>query len=182
MQALPDGCLVGVVEEPQRRIFVVRGPDGRTYPSTGRHTRRADRARRRHRRSPSASPAATTWRCWPRPPVFGQPGLLPPELPWAYVYDDPRPASGRASRRLVVTDVRAPDDFELPRLAPQPTVATRPGEEVVALVGWEATPSRVLAEMPLAHAIDLHVHGVLLPHVSDVPALVLSADARARRC
>jgi cellulose synthase operon protein C len=181
MTLIPGGCLVGVVEEHQRRIFIVRGPGDRTYT-----TIQAPSSAREPRRPAPPEIAASFAGCdsvavLAVVPVFGQPGLLPPELPWAYVYGDPRAAADAdRSRRLVVTDVRPPEELELPRLAPQPTTATHRREQVVALVGWQATPSRVLAEMPLADEIALHVHGVMLPEVSDVPALVFSADDSGR--
>jgi hypothetical protein len=177
MTALPGGCLVGVVEEHQRRIFIVRGPGDRTFTAIQAPSQAREPLPPAPPQIAAGLAGCDTVAVLAGPPVFGQPGLLPPELPWAYAYGDPRAAAGAGElRRLVVTDVRPPEELELPRLAPQPTAPTRPEERVVPLVGWEATPSRVLAEMPLADQIDLHVHGVMLPQISDVPALVLSAD------
>jgi hypothetical protein len=50
-------------------------------------------------------------------------------------------------------------------------------ERPTYLRGVEATPKRLLMELPDADALELHVHGVLLPDVSDVPVLVLSPGA-----
>lgn len=177
--AVPGGtCLVGVVEEHQRRVFLVRRSNGRTVvviqPPEEAVMPRAP--------APRAVATALTGcagvAVLAAPPIFGQSGLLPADLSWAYLHGDPReaPADGKNRSRLVVTDVRPPESLELPRLALQSTAPSHPGERVSALVGWEATPSRVLEAMVQADEVDLHVHGVLSSQVSDVPALVFSPD------
>ncbi|MCA9709195.1 MAG: CHAT domain-containing protein, partial [Myxococcales bacterium] len=79
--------------------------------------------------------------------------------------------------RLVVSDVEAPAALGLPHLRPW-----RPerGDEVTALLGTEATPSRVLAAMPNADEIEFHVHGLVDLTLSDTSHLVLSPDADGR--
>jgi cellulose synthase operon protein C len=177
MTGLPEGCLLGVVEEHQRRFFVVRGFDDQMYTEIQELPSLLGPRPAAPLKIVASLTGCESVAVLATGQAFGQPRLLPGEVAWNYVHANPRAAAGDGlRRRLVVTDVRAPEELELPRLAPQPTTAGR-GEEVIALVGWEATPSRVLAEMPRADEIDLHVHGVLLPQTSDVPALVFSPDA-----
>jgi len=112
------------------------------------------------------------------PAFLGRSQILPEQVAWGYL----RSAAGRAPRRenvsrLVVQDVEIPSRFALPRLWSRHTRA-EPGEALVNLSGFQATPTQVLRRLPEADLIELHVHGLLDPTVSDAPALVLASDER----
>lgn len=190
----PAGCLVGVVQDFVRTLFLVRGPDGHLR---GRFERSAGPRSAPGEPPPLRLPAAmlpALRGCGPiavvaTAPVFGAANLLPPELPWAYLgaVADPAPppptarrragAPGEVApaprRRLVVSAPDQPVGLQLPLLRRSWPVAAA-GEDLVELHGARATPAAVLAGMAAADAIELHVHGVVDPRVSDAAALVLS--------
>ncbi|MCB9714680.1 MAG: CHAT domain-containing protein [Myxococcales bacterium] len=113
------------------------------------------------------------------PPVSGRAGLLPPEIAWSYRVGPERdpPPTHASPQRLVVADVEAPEALGLPHLRPW---RPEPGDGVTTLLGTEATPSRVLAAIPSADEIELHVHGLVDLTLSDTSHLVLSPDADGR--
>lgn len=108
-------------------------------------------------------------------PVLGRADLLPGEIAWGYLDGGRRPPPAPVARRLVVSDVRPPDELRLPRLQPVPAEAG-----AIALRGPAATPARVLDEARAADEIELHVHGIVDPSLADTAALVMSADERGR--
>lgn len=110
-----------------------------------------------------------------RPPLEGRPGLLPPDVAWSEVVRrGPAPVPGKGPR-VVVASVAQPASLGLPALsAPPPS----PGE--VRLEGPAATPSRVMQAARDASVLELHVHGVRDPEMSDASSLVLSPEPSGR--
>jgi len=128
------------------------------------------------------------------PPLHGNPDLLPPELAWSYGAGDHvagdrgvahQAASGNhvetaatASRGLLVADVEAPAALRLPRLTGRPALVDSAG--ALVLRGGDATPQRVLAELPSVDEVELDVHGLVDLGQSDASVLVLAPDADGR--
>jgi hypothetical protein len=75
----------------------------------------------------------------------------------------------------VVSDARPPEGLVLPFLPAHSSPRTV-DRTLVWLRGAEATPARALARLGEADAIELHVHGLLDPELSDAAALALSPD------
>lgn len=105
-------------------------------------------------------------------PLNGRSGWLPDDLAWSF-------ASGFAPRavqpgpRLVVSDVGAPPELKLPRLAAR----TRDAAGLAidrSLTGAEATPDRVIAAMRDAAYIELDAHGLVNPASEDAAMVVLA--------
>ncbi len=121
-----------------------------------------------------------------RAPIAGQPALLPADLAWSYRVGQGHlrrdQTSTIAARRLVIADVRPPASLGLAALAPwhDTTVKTvesgHPDDPLTTLTGAQATPRRVLAELPRATTIELHAHGLVNPTVSDAAWIALSPE------
>ena len=109
-------------------------------------------------------------------PFLGRSGLFPGHVAWGYLQkgEQTRPLPEHPVR-LVVHDVEAPANLELPRLGRQ-LFAGAPYRQLISLRGIEATPDQVLRRLTMADFIELHVHGLLDPRVSDAPSLVLSPN------
>jgi tetratricopeptide (TPR) repeat protein len=170
------GCLVAFSRHFLRSLVLVRGPDGQVDGHFDAHT--PPSAQEDPRLPPALQPALRG--CGEvaviaRAPVLGAAHVLPPDLPWSYVGSDARPAPSPAGprRRLVVSDPDLPGDLPLPALR-RVRVTPAPDEQVVELHGARATAAALLAEMPAADSIELHVHGVMDPRISDAATLVLS--------
>lgn len=120
-----------------------------------------------------------------RPPIAGQPGLLPPDLAWSYRVGQGHlrrdvPAVLVPPRRLVIADVLPPPALGLAALAPWQADVAAPGEPRTTLTGGQATPSRVLAELPHATTIEVHAHGLVNLAVSDASWIALSPEPGGR--
>lgn len=180
---LPARCLLGLAVDDERTLLLARGPEGslagryeasRTTPLASAAGLVPEELLRPLRACEQVAVLA-------RPPLHGRSELLPVDMAWSYF--TPR-ASALASppvppRRLVVAEVQAPPELQLAalRLWRAPGLAEAPSVE---LLGAQATPSRVLAEMRRATEIELHVHGLVRPEVSDAAVLVLSPEAGGR--
>jgi cellulose synthase operon protein C len=112
-----------------------------------------------------------------RPPLHGKAALLPPGLPWAFVGGPAKPASRRAPRTVIVTDVVPPEaSLQLPRLEPG---AAFPVDAVI-IRGSAATPARVLAELAEATYVEINAHGVADIAAADASFLALSPEPSGR--
>ena len=113
-------------------------------------------------------------------PFLGRSGLFPGEVAWGYLQrgEDVRPRPGHPVR-LVVHDVEAPANLELPRLGGQ-LLGGSSDTQLISLRGIEATPDQVRRRLAMADLIELHVHGLLDPRVSDAPSLVLSPNEQGQ--
>jgi hypothetical protein len=180
----PERCTLAVALDDERMLVAARDEAGR---SVGRLARRRTvmpapaelvPAELRRRLAGCAELHVLAL-----PPLNGRPDLLPPELAWSYGAGAPPPAVTRAPpaaappRRLVVADVSPPPSLGLPALQPYSAPAGRADR---ILRGVDATPARVLAELPNADEIELDVHGFIDLGVSDASMLVLSADSQGR--
>ncbi len=176
--AAPAQCALAVSVDDTRGTAAVRGPDG---AATGAYTEVGTAVAWDDATLVPAALRAALRGCrsvavFARPPVHGHAGLLPVELPWAFVAG----ASGRlaagataaAPRELVVGDAVPPPALGLPALAPRPA---SPG--AIALRGADATPARVLAELATATYAELHVHGKVDLGIADASFLALSPGA-----
>ena len=175
---LPAACAVGVLVDEERLLVVVRDALGVSRGAYGHRppARTIDATRIVPTELRSGLEACPEISVLASAPVHGQPGLLSPDLPWAYVSEraDPaRSAIDPGRRRVVIADVEPPRPFELPRLAAWRT-ADAPQ---VLLDGPAATPERVLAEMRDADFIEIHAHGMVDMSVSDAAFLILSPGA-----
>jgi hypothetical protein len=114
-------------------------------------------------------------------PLDSHAGLLPPEVAWSY-------RAGRlvaASRPpgpelpLVVANAEPPRSRGLERLPAWKSalpVTPRP----IELSGAEATPVRLLAELPQATSLELHAHGLIDQGVSVASLIALTPDREGR--
>jgi cellulose synthase operon protein C len=179
----PSRCALGLTVEDERTLIVLRDAEGKTRGSYDAS-----------RKEPFSTVkglvpedmVATLRVCesvdvLARPPIHGQPGLLPAELAWSYrVGQSLVPAAPLPQRRLVVSDVEIPEELRrtLPRLEASLEVDT-PGDTVV-LRGASATLSRVRDAMASATEIAVHTHGLMDLGVSDASFLVLAKDDDGR--
>jgi hypothetical protein len=112
------------------------------------------------------------------PPLHGNPQLLPPSLAWGFGVGRQAAAPSPPSHGLIVSDVQPPASLGLPHLSAQPAMVVVAGATV--LRGADATPSRVLAELPQADAVEFDVHGLVDLGLSDASLLVLSPDREGK--
>lgn len=112
-----------------------------------------------------------------QPPLVGAPRLLPPEWVWSYDVGarNPAPDFSGMPRRVIVSGAIPPQERGLPSLEDRRGPDGVPG--TVPLRGYEANPSRVLAEIVDAAEIQFHVHTASDRRLSDVPVLALTPDA-----
>jgi cellulose synthase operon protein C len=179
----PARCVLGLTAEDERTLLVLRDAEGRTH---GHYDAR--------RKEPlttvqglvpeplvAALRACQSVDVLARPPLHGQPGVLPAEVAWTYrVGQGPAAAPPLPQRRLIVSDVEIPEELRrtLPRLE-SPLEVEAPSE-TIALRGHAATLSRVRDAMASATEIAIHTHGLIDLGVSDASFLVLSKDADGR--
>jgi cellulose synthase operon protein C len=172
----PGGCLLALASHGGRAMMAARGPWGdlralsiEVPASRPRPGPLPGELERLLRTCPEVRVAAAQQ-------LHGTPRLLPRGWAWSYLVPGKRPAPpepARRRRRLVVANVQPPAERSLDPLAiwrPQP----RPDEEIVALEGRDATPERVLRELPDVDEVEFHVHGLHDAAVSETPFLVLS--------
>ncbi|HEX4458337.1 MAG TPA: CHAT domain-containing protein, partial [Polyangia bacterium] len=179
----PDRCVVAVALDDERKLAVVRDEAGHAFGELGRRQTVIpppaelvpDALRARVKGCAELHVLAL-------PPLNGRPDLLPAELAWSYGAGTPSPsvASAAPPRRLIVTEVTPPPSLTLPPLQPYTAPPDRPAGLDRVLRGGQATPARVLGELPDADEIELDVHGFIDLGVSDASMLVLSTDAKGR--
>jgi hypothetical protein len=175
--ALEDGCAVGVNHD-DRVTVVVRGADGgaeaavREVPE-GRRVLDPQElipaaAGRRLAGCPRVDVLATG-------PYFGVPGLLGPELSWAYRSSPRRRTEPlRLAQQVVVTDVQAPPDLRLPALRRMALAGAR------TLEGTMATPEGVLGAVADADLVVINAHGITDANEPSAASLVLSPDPKLK--
>jgi hypothetical protein len=176
--AEPERCAIGFAADEHQLLVVARDASGKPWqrdapwpvPDT------ADLVPGDLRHALADCPVVAVFA---RPPVQGRPRLLPPAIAWSYrLHGAPPPGETIAPSSLVVSDVLQPPD--LARLAPFSPADAPGGPPRVELSGSRATPSVVLEAAARATEIELNVHGVIDPSVSDASYLVLSRDADGR--
>jgi hypothetical protein len=174
----PDRCVVGVANEDERAIVVVRGPDGAT---TGAYTHARSSP---HIAASSLIPAALVRRLdgcaevavLARPPLTGAARLLPGPIAWSYrLRGSAGPHPVRPGHRLVVSDADPPAYLGLPRLFPHTGVS-----DAVVMRGSAATPARVVSAMRDASVIEFHTHGFVNRGLSDASFLALTPEPDGR--
>ncbi|AEI68886.1 CHAT domain-containing protein [Corallococcus macrosporus] len=180
----PERCVLGVTVDDERTLVVARDADGRLLghhdtgrkaPLEGAEGLVPEAVVKALRACPSVDVLA-------RPPVQGRAGLLPSDIAWSYRVGGltAAPRANAKARRLIVTDVLAPESLHLPVLrAWNPAHDT--GEGLTLLRGAEATPPRVLTAMRGATEVQVHAHGIIDPTVADASVLVLSPEAQGGR-
>src|SRR5262249_47951995 len=110
--------------------------------------------------------------------LHGRYDLLPPELAWSFGAGHARRVpSAAATRRLVVAQADPPVEMGLPQLSPY-TAPAAPG--TVVLRGPNATPARVLADIPDSDEIEFDVHGLVDLGAADASMLALTPDDNGR--
>lgn len=176
--ALEPGCAVGINHD-DRVTVVVRGADGSAAAAVhdvpeGRRVLATDALlspplRERLRGCPRIEVLATG-------PYFGVPGLLGPELRWAY-RSSPRPvtAAPHLDAQVVVTDVDSPPELGL---APLRRMDLGPKARIVQRAA--ATPEGVLAAIADAGLVVINAHGVTDANEPAAASLVLSPDPRTK--
>jgi hypothetical protein len=174
---LEDGCAVGINHD-DRVTVVVRGADGRAEAAV-REVPEGQRVlgvqellpaptRRRLTGCARIDVLATG-------PYFGVPGLLGPELRWAYRSSPRRKTSPlRLEAQVVVTDVQAPPDLGLPALRRMELGAAR------TLEGAMATPEGVLRAIADAELVVINAHGITDANEPSAASLVLSPDPKLK--
>jgi tetratricopeptide (TPR) repeat protein len=195
--AVPAGCVVGAWARSAHRVFLARGPASSSgaaastvgvyakYPGTAPGPRLGQEAE-----EPGLPASITsaldgcervdvlaTW------PFLGRARLLPERLSWGYLRSGesgPLTAGSGAPRALLVEDVEPPAALGLAPLEHHGTSLGATTGAVQSLRGSAATPGEVLRRLPEADVVELNVHGIFHPDVSDAPVLVLSPDAGGR--
>ena len=176
-------CLMGVVADSRRRIYLVRSRTGET---TGLYRKAVpyDFAAP----APEVIPGELVDRLagcdlvgvLATEPILGTPGLLPPELAWGYLRNGQAPGPPSAPiRRLIVHDVQIPPALGLPPVGRARPPPARADEILSILRGAAATPAEVSRQLEQADQVELHVHGILDREVADEAALVLASDGSA---
>ena len=161
---VPGECVLGITEDTERQLVVVRGKDGRLLSDF-----KPDRRERLPAYLEGVLPTNMVEALKPctqvdvlaRPPLQGRAGLLPPEIAWRYRTRKAAPRRAEGSGvHLVVHRVQYsnPKDESL-----QWTPRANPGLVLKELPGLEATATRVLKEMTEASEIDLATHGKINP-------------------
>jgi tetratricopeptide (TPR) repeat protein len=111
------------------------------------------------------------------PSALGRARLLPSELAWGYQLGAGQPALRQPGPLLVVQNVDSPPMLRLPHLPSRNVPEDEPGQPpTLVLSGSQASPSRVLAELPRAAEIEIHAHGIFRPELFDAPFIALSPD------
>ncbi|WPB79968.1 CHAT domain-containing protein [Archangium violaceum] len=175
----PEHCTLGVELSEGRTLVVARGADGQPVGAyeASRRASELDVGRLVPEPVLAALRPCASVSVYARYPLHGREGLLPADFAWSYrrglLHAAPPPTG--TPRSLVVSDVAAPAALALPRLAAWTMAQQTPGR--VDLIGAEATPSRVLAEMARSDEIDLHAHGLVNLGLSDASLVVLAPEA-----
>ena len=111
------------------------------------------------------------------PAALGLAHLLPEDMAWSYHLTRASHRPSQPGPRLVVHNVDAPALLRLPHLPTRSVPDSGPGQApTVVLSGAQASPARVLAEMPRATEIEIHAHGIYRPELFDGPFIALSPD------
>ncbi len=164
----PTGCALGIVEE-EPLVVVASGRQGQIVGTYQTHREQHESSLVTHKMLELLQDCDTV-EVFARPPHFGTPRLLPPNIAWYYRFGGEDRVPIGTSQTLVVSDVEAPTELGLPVLQAQLEHSD------VHMKGAEATPSRVLRAMTSATRIELQVHG--MTGVGDGAAiLVLSPEA-----
>ncbi len=178
---LPGSCVVAVAVDNERNLAVVRDARGQIHGTLSSRSEPAlDAAHFVPAGDVAALSACPSVTVLARPPLYGNPDLLPPSLAWSYRIGHPQTvATPGAARQLIVSDVEPPPALRLPKL-----VSWRGDSGVssarVELKGAAATPDRVLAEVADATEVVFNAHGLVDSGQSDATMLVLSPDADGR--
>lgn len=105
-------------------------------------------------------------------PYFGMANILGSNTAWVYKSTSAAPTSAPTGRReLVVTDVKPPEDLNLPQLRSFEGAAS-----AVVLRNSDATPSATLENMKKADLIVIVAHGVTDAREPAAASLILSPD------
>lgn len=172
----PSRCAVGIAEETERSFWIVRGADGATQGQyEGARTARLpeDLKEMLPRVAVDSLRRCDQVVVFARAPLYGRAGLLPPDFVWSYRYMGARPAAPAAPsspKRLVVADVQIDKRWNLPEVTPWPA---DDGSGTLYLRLGQATPERVLEEMPAVTELLIVTHGALRTP-SGTAALVLA--------
>lgn len=180
---LPAHCLLAVVADGERVLAVVRdaagGPPVAVYNGDRRQPLPSNLSRLVPRDVLDRLSGCAQVAVLARAPVYGRPGLIPPDMAWSYRGVGPSQESlsaGEPGRHLVVHGVtlspaRAslgpPVRWNVPHVQ---------GEHLDQLTGQDATPSEVLRQMEDASDITVIAHALPRPE-SDEAYLVLSPEA-----
>ncbi|NVJ26053.1 CHAT domain-containing protein [Myxococcus sp. AM011] len=180
---LPERCTLGITVDDERTALVARDSTGRLlshYDADRRQRLEGVEGLVPEKFVESLRPCVSV-DVLARPPLLGKPGLLPPELAWAYRVAPPPPEQpSRPPSRLVVADVNAPSELHLPSLRAWSPPAVE-DESLSTLRGASATPAHVLQAMQEATEVQIHAHGIVDPSVADGSLLVLSPEEKSGR-
>lgn len=174
-------CVVGALVDADRVVIVAKKMDGTLLQNFDPHGRRAaaiDASSLVPKSIRVALADCDRIDVLALPPVFGLPGLLPPELAWSYRGRPTRIAAAAIAspKVLAVADPQPPRDLAF---APLDTAALTPipGATHIDLRGAAATPQRTSASLPLADAIEIHAHGYINVGASESSLIALSPEA-----
>lgn len=171
----PARCAVGIAEEAERALWVVRDAHG--FLSGQYEASRISHLPGNLKEFLPSSVVQRLRACemvavLAQPSLHGRPGILPPEIAWSYRTGGHQAhvTGSHSLRRLVVANVEISSAYSLPQLEQWVEEA---GPETNLLAGTWATPARVLEEMATATEIMLVAHGQVS---SDGVRLVLAQD------
>ncbi|HEX2573406.1 MAG TPA: CHAT domain-containing protein [Polyangia bacterium] len=155
-----QGCTLGAIVEGERLLVVAVDAEGRVHGHYEGHRTnpRIDGLGAGQDALRSSLAGCTEIDVFPETPVQDLAGVLPIEKAWVFhkVRSVSRPWGKSQARRLVVrSPLLGPQGDEAP--LPPWSRPRKEGETVTYLEGRDATPERVLAEMPKYTEVVLHV-------------------------
>jgi hypothetical protein len=180
---VPERCAVIVEDGDTRLLVVVRGVDGALLSHfDGARTHALEDGQDVLTAPQLAALRGCEYvRVLASPSALGLARLLPEELAWSYQIGRERRRPRQPGTLLVVHNVDAPPLLRLPHLPTRRLSEAGPGPSpTLELSGAQASPSRVLAEMPGASEIEIHAHGIYRPELFDGPFIALSPDDQGR--
>lgn len=171
----PERCALGAAEE-EAAVFVARGRDGTLR---GAYLQLANGQPTGELTVPDELQAmlegCDVVDVYARSPYYGRAGLLRPGIALRFRWGGWTPRPPGLGPVVVIGNVIPPPQLHLPPLQP---IASSP--DTTLLDGASATPSRVLAAMPTASFVEMHVHGLGGIADDDAAVLVLSPEADGR--
>ncbi len=166
-------CAVAIEVLDDRTAIAARGPRGEVTGAYQQSTQRKPAGELIPPSVRSALQGCEAVKVFAGHPVLGEPGLFGPEVAFSYASSAADPGPFVVGKHLVVHDVDAPAELNLPRLAAWDDTA-RAG--VTELTGAAATPKRVAEAMRDASLIEINAHG-LSSGQADGAIMVLSKDS-----
>jgi cellulose synthase operon protein C len=167
-------CVAAIEVRDDRTAIAVRGPTGVVSGAYRQSTAKVPAAERIPPNLKQALRGCDAVKVFAGHPIVGEPGLLGPDLAFSYASGAVEPGPFVLGKHVVVHDVEAPPELNLPRLA---AWADSAEAGVIDLTGPSATPKRVTEAMRDASLLEINAHGLSTGQgQADGALVVLSKD------